>query len=353
MRRAAFVLLLTAASSRALRCWRTASVDYSAANEYVQMHYPHLHGAYFSHPRATVPIHNARMGVYSDAAGKLVPASLSNCGFALLDQTPCTSVGDWTDAAFVRSTYLPVLRRLITEAVEASDSHGKVSEIIFWHMLMRQQGSDYKGPADASGDMVTCGPIAAMAHVDTDMNAYAGNKEQLARIVLANEVVEPGAAPYDSDLTRRLGGGRRFCILNAWRNADGERPIGRAPLALLASQYAEADGLLARFPEHRLDVRRSRWYAFPSMADEVLLFTQYDRKLGRPSELWHCALPDLVEDLQSPPRRSLEIRALVILDEQLPPHLDRWRPCAASRPVLTHKQSGEFCDAQACKRSQS
>ena len=68
-----------------------------------------------------------------------------------------------------------------------------------------------------------------------------------------------------------------------------------APLALLASRYPAAAGELARFPEHTPDPQRSRWYTFPRMQDEVLCFTQYDRKLGRPSEIWHCALPEVVE----------------------------------------------------------
>mmetsp|Transcript_6321 Transcript_6321/g.13121 ORF Transcript_6321/g.13121 Transcript_6321/m.13121 type:complete len:99 (+) Transcript_6321:152-448(+) len=84
------------------------------------------------------------------------------------------------------------------------------------------------------------------------------------------------------------------------------------------------------------------------MDDEVLLFTQYDRKLGRPSELWHAALPELVDgpEADAPPRRSLEVRALVVLDERLPLALDRWRPLEHSRPALTRSESGEFCGEQ-------
>ena len=88
------------------------------------------------------------------------------------------------------------------------------------------------------------------------------------------------------------------------------------------------------------------------METEVLCFTQYDRKSSRPSEIWHCALPEIAEDADAPPRRSFEVRALVIFDETLPRQVDRWRPHEhnRNRPVLTYGESGEFCDEQACKR---
>ena len=102
------------------------------------------------------------------------------------------------------------------------------------------------------------------------MNAYAGEAERLARIVLANQVVEDGASPFSGDLATLLTR-QRFCILNSWTNADPNGPIQRAPLALLASAFPEAAGERARFPEHTPDPTRSRWYSFPNMDDEVPL----------------------------------------------------------------------------------
>ena len=149
--------------------WRTATIDYSAANEYVEAHYPRWHASgYFTPSYSCQPIYNARHGVYDDSLGALVPASLAGCGFALLRPGTEAKVADWDDATEVRATYLPELRRLITEAVDQSQAHDKVRDIIFWHMLIRQQGSPYVGPADPSGGAVSRGPIASMAHVDTD-----------------------------------------------------------------------------------------------------------------------------------------------------------------------------------------
>ena len=351
------ILLVTflAFARSTLQAWQMAPIDYSAANEYVKVHYPHLHTGDYFRPStgpstgADEPIFNGRLGVHDDRRGRLVPASLAECGFALLKPPRAAQVDDWRDGDAVRATYLPKLRQLITDAVEQSPAHGKVSELIFWHMLVREQGAPYVGPSDAASSAVSRGPIAPMAHVDTDVNAYAGHADRLAQLVLANQVIETGRAPFAGDLVEQLSG-RRFCILNAWRNADNDHPILRAPLALLATRHSEVDGPWGRFPEHLPDHTRSRWYAFPRMESEVLCFTQYDRKLGSPSELWHCALSALEEAPGSPPRRSFEVRALVLLEETLPLQLDRWLPLPHNRPVLSHYESGQFCDEQACKR---
>lgn len=346
-------LLSTSARAALQQPWHTATIDYSAANEYVSAHYPFLNGYFAKHePTGFVrePIFNGRDGIFNDASGSHDQASLAACGFGLLSPCPSARILDWTDASAVRHKYLPELRRLITDEVEASPEHGKIAHMIFWHTLIREEGSPYVGPSDPLRAAVTTGPIAGMVHVDTDVNAYAGDASRLASIILANEVVDKGEAPFDGDLASLLTR-QRFCILNAWTNADpAGRPIQRAPLALLASQYSAEAGNLARFPEHTPDPLRSRWYAFPRMDDEVLCFTQYDRKLGRPSEIWHCALPEVSDAADAPPRRSFEVRALVVLDETLPAGRDRWRPLEHTRPTLTHCESGEFCDEQACKR---
>ena len=74
----------------------------------------------------------------------------------------------------------------------------------------------------------------------------------------------------------------------------------------------------------------SRWYLFPRMqADEVLLFSQYDRAVDLPGDTWHCALPEVVttlegEEAESRPRRSFDVRAFVVFEDTVPSHLDRF-----------------------------
>jgi len=52
-----------------------------------------------------------------------------------------------------------------------------------------------------------------------------------------------------------------------------------------------------------------------------------------------------------PPRRSFDIRALIVLDESVPEELDRFSP-DRTRPILTFEESGCFCDEQAADRKQ-
>ena len=119
------------------RPWRTASVDYSAANEYIVAHYAHVHSKdYFATPgQPTEQIYDARLGVWDDEAGAAVPASLASCGFEL--QPSPTSMTCWSDADAVRAVYLPQLRAQLTAAIEGSAAHGKVAEIVFWHPVLR------------------------------------------------------------------------------------------------------------------------------------------------------------------------------------------------------------------------
>ena len=130
-----------------------------------------------------------------------------------------------------------------------------------------------------------------------------------------------------------MSGRRRFAVVNAWRNIDPRSPVCRAPLAVMATRYK--DGETSVVPEASPCTARSRWYVFPEMkADEVLLFMQYDRSADAPSDVWHCALPQMTEGSdvdQLPPRRSFEVRCLVIFDEQVPSDRDRFSGTAVPR----------------------
>eukprot|EP00964_Phaeocystis_antarctica_P096964 scaffold63174_cov76-Phaeocystis_antarctica.AAC.2 len=206
------------------RPWRTATVDYSAANEYIAAHYAHVHSKeYFASPgqasgqasgQAIEPIYDGRLGVWDDEAAAAVPASLESCGFAL--QPSPTSVTCWSDADAVRSGYLPQLWAQLTAAVEGSAAHGKVAEVIFWHPVLRgegdfgkeeddgdeQEGSEGNDGGDGGevgeggdGGVVRSGYVS-VAHVDTDVNAYAEQPaEALAHLVRSSAAADPWPWP--------------------------------------------------------------------------------------------------------------------------------------------------------------
>lgn len=284
--------LLLLGEGRALSVWQWARMDYSAANEYVEAHYGQRF--FFGDDVAVEAICNAR-----EWGG----ASLEGCGFELVQVDEPTA-----DTA----------RSAIAAAVE-----GTASQVVLWHP---QHRSEAPGEGESS--------IATAVHIDTDLNAMSA--EDVGRLV------ENNCVSRTSGLASEIAAGRRFAIVNAWRNADS-KPIARAPLALLATSPNSG-----RFPTDSPDRSQRRWYTFPAMTgDEWLLFKQYDRSLARTSDVWHCALA-AVGDAAAPPRRSFEIRAFVLFDEVVPEDLDRFAGGAESR--LSYEASACFCGEQAAAR---
>jgi hypothetical protein len=114
--------------------------------------------------------------------------------------------------------------------------------------------------------------------------------------------------------------GRRFAIINLWR------PIGSAverwPLAMLDGRTIDTQDLVAsdliyrdKIGETYAVVHRAqhRWYYFPRLEPhEVVLLKIYDSKADGPVRLSaHTAFDDPTSRPEAPPRRSIELRALV------------------------------------------
>ena len=317
--------------------WRTHLIDYSAANQFCETYYGRK--GYFPNTMAKEEIFDGRKGVYDDKDGSLRPASLSSCGFAL-HHSP-TTVTDWSRLDQINDRYLPELAEVIHEAF--SDEDGPtVSHVVFWNPMLRGEG--FKPDNDEDGDRTETSRsgIASMAHLDTDFLVFEGDTEEVVRLIERNRVESlldeqpaPGAplVGRGRELADMVKGSRRFAVVNAWRNISPSGPICRAPLAVLATRYEE--GATSVVPEASPCAMRSHWYVFPKMQeDEVLLFTQYDRSVKGPSDIWHCALPHMAEGddpAALPPRRSFEVRCFVVFAEDVPAREDRFSGDAVPR----------------------
>ena len=337
--------------------WREAEIDYSAANEYIRSHYKtqQLSGhSYFSRVdkdgKAMESIYDARKGFWDDdgqAGGRLVEPSLMDCGF-MLQHAPTTVTIDFKNLEQVQDWYLPQLRSKVIPEAFPND---KISDIVFWHPMYR--GDDQimsKGnirESEQEGVLPTAN-IAPLVHIDTDVGGY-DSTDEIIRLVANNRLDDAEQArPFSSEaLEDVLASGRHFCIVNLWRNVNLHQPVLRAPLAVLSTQYTSCDSSKRFcFPDAKPDPSTSRWYTFPSMtADECLIFLQYDRDIQRPSDVWHCALASVKESVAQP-RRSFDVRALVVFQDDVSPHRDRFAQ-DRTRPHLTHQESGRFCDDQA------
>jgi hypothetical protein len=244
---------------------------------------------------------------------------------------------DWaantsSSGEMLEKDYLSSLRGLLKHTLGP-----QLEKVVFWHPMIR--GTDI---ADLSARTA---PPAALVHIDTDVGAY--ELQDLVKIIQKNSI-EGDNDNDDQIVQEAIRAGKRFVIVNAWRNIDPSKPVQRSPLALCLPDYQSSHKC---FPYAQPETYR--WYTFPEMTtDEVLLFKQYDRKADRISDLWHCALSDVgQQNGANAHRRSLDLRALCILDEQLPSDLDRYSG-HRQRALLSLEESECFCDAQGSKRKQ-
>lgn len=311
-----------------------ATIDYSAANEYVEAHYGNLapRTPYFERSFKEEPIYDARQGVYDDQSNCMKDTTIDSCGFTLLNKP--SRVKDWTSLAQIRYTYLPELQSILQETYPDS----KIRHAVFWNPMLRGQDLQQTRPDDASTPTAS---FAASPHIDTDVGAYNDPKDLISLF----EKNRPSKDQFPTDdLVSYVKEGRRFAIVNAWRNI-AETPVVRSPLALFSVQYDDQKA----FPEAAPNMDRSRWYVFSDMnKDEVLLFCQYDRDVSRPSDLWHCALTH-TGDPSAASRSSFDVRCFIVFDDMVPEKCDRYSDDRLAS-LLTQEESGCFCDQQAERR---
>ena len=341
--------------------WCTATIDYSSANDYILDNYGSKieHQPYFKEQHQVERIYDARnFGVYDDACSKWTTPTLQTCGFSLHPTN--TKVADWRDLDQIRHVYLPELRQLLKTALEQKNAEEgncvRVKEIHFWHPMLRGESfTRMKRPEDR--DRTPSNAVAGVAHVDIDFNGY-DSAESIVEMVEKNLIQEESHAHvFDRKrISHLMSQGHRFAVINAWRNI-APQPVTQAPLALLATRYAEGNNndnnnnnkqkkYTTGFPVNVPNVQTSRWYCFPEMTtNEILLFYQYDRNDKQISDIWHTALPDIrigILDSDSDssavegeggsgngragttPRKSFDLRTLVIFDEKVPTNNDRF-----------------------------
>jgi hypothetical protein len=319
------------------------------------------------------------------------PAILDDCGFQLFHAP--TSVRNFHDMDDVRRHYVRELKESLIPRALGVGNEDEIESITLWHPVLRGEDLAQEPRSDVDGRPST-GPVASQVHIDTDVGAYGWKR--IVDLVNRNRVdsaARPGAedcgggcsgsptttatttktTPFthntkaglmDDPATAADELGLRVVLLNVWRPLVH---VTRAPLGILATRYDPAlppGG--AFFPLAAPDTSTptgSRWYIFSDMQpDECLVFKQFDRRSDKVSDLWHCALPDFTptseqgRDDDDPadssagppptnqPRRSFDIKAMVILKERVPSHLDRFR--VARRPELTLEESEALCNSR-------
>ena len=127
----------------------------------------------------------------------------------------------------------------------------------------------------------------------------------------------------EDEAARLTASGARILQINVWRPIRG--PVERSPLALADASSVQREDLIATdqiFPDRVGEIYNlahapsQRWYYAPQMTeDEVILIKSWDSlEDGRARFTPHGAfnLPETRED--APPRESIEVRTLVVIE---------------------------------------
>jgi hypothetical protein len=227
-----------------------------------------------------VPIFNARLIADS--------LSLDRQGFELVRHP--TAVRNFYDEKEIRDVYHPAAEAFLRATLKAD------RVFIFDHTVRRR----VEGAADIRG----AGPRQPATRVHVDQTDVSGR----------NRVREHLPEEADELLKGRVQ------VINLWRPIRG--PVRDAPLAMCDAQTVAPDDLVASdliYPNRNGETYsvkfnpNHRWYYIPEMTvDEALLLKCYDSATdGRTRFGPHTAFIDPTTPPDTPPRESIELRALV------------------------------------------
>ncbi|WP_334187200.1 CmcJ/NvfI family oxidoreductase [Noviherbaspirillum sp.] len=219
--------------------------------------------------------------------------SLETTGFQLYDAP--SMVTDFHDQEQITDNYY-------REAEEiARHVTGGVKAIVFDHLLRQRE----KGrPALGMGRHGDGSNPSAVGRVHNDYSERSGKRR-------LNMVLPDTHSDFP------------FVILNLWRPVS--YPAVDTPLAVCdARSFPRRDWLECDiiYPDRKGEIYLGRhssdhhWYYYPEMhPGEVLAFKTYDSRSDVPARMTpHCAFDDWTAPRDAPPRRSMEVRCLVILE---------------------------------------
>ena len=240
---------------------------------------------FFEFEEHTVPIGDMR-----EIADTL---SIDREGFELLRHR--TAVEDLYDDDAVDNQYYPEIEALLRQRFDAD-------RVVIFDVTRRSDGG--AGAANRDG---LRGP-AWRVHVDYTVKSGP----QRVKDILG-----------EAEAERLAASGARIIQVNVWRPIRG--PVQRAPLALADASSVRPEELIATdqvFPDRVGEIYNlahapsQRWYFAPCMTpDEVLLIKGWDSlDDGRAQFTPHGAFELLDTDETAPPRESIEVRTLVIVE---------------------------------------
>ncbi len=232
---------------------------------------------------------------------RLASTQLDVQGFELWEAP--SEVRNFDNVTEVRSVYYPEIERLVKLATGANRA------IVFDH-LVRQRRTESE-PLDFGRREEGVSVVPANGRIHNDYTEASGSR----RLEMVIDELQARQSIC------------RFSIVNVWRSIGD--PVIDTPLAVCDSQsISTLDLVQARviYPKREGEIyvlkhsSRHRWYYFPDMYHtEALIFKQYDSELTGVSRFTpHAAFQNPLGVAHQKPRKSIEVRCLVVHDMELP-----------------------------------
>ena len=214
--------------------------------------------------------------------------SLDREGFELVRHP--TAVKNFYDEGEIKRVYYPAVEAFMRAALKAD------RVVIFDHTVRKR--------VDGAADIRGGGPRQPATRVHVDQTLTSGPNRVREHVPEEAEELLKG----------------RVQVINLWRPIRG--PVRDAPLAMADGTTVAPEDLIASdliYPNRSGETYsvkynpNHRWFYFPEMtADEALLLKCYDSATdGRTRFGPHTAFVDPTTPPDTPPRESIEIRALV------------------------------------------
>ena len=234
------------------------------------------------------------------------PASLETMGFAL--KTTPTAVKDFSDDDEVVQTYYEEIIGVIKEA------SGAERVLIFDHTTRESGNTNLNAEAGGSA-----APVPRV-HCDYTAEGAPRRLAQLGKEGIRFRLL--GRELSEAEVDELAAG--RFAFINVWRSICDEHPVMQKPLAVCdANSVPEEDKFKyeLRFPDRtgeNYSLQHSgahEWYYYSRMQkDECLIFKVFDKTEGGPRFVFHTAFDDPHTPADPPPRKSIEVRAIIFYD---------------------------------------
>lgn len=296
-----------------------------------------------------VNVHNARLSA--------IEMNLDKNGFQLHRSTEDV-VGTLQEIDFchqddVVDTYYPTCEEVVTNALKASTSTPITCVCAFDHNVRSNDHSsvgEIKASKQLANDVGTEPPVPQVQNpagiVHADYTSVSGPRRlgDLSKQPKLNDVLRPKLLSQNRSsllepniVQEALDGKRRYAFVNVWRSIDRDNPVKDNHLACIDSQTVGKDELRVfkihytdrvgenyfACPSSSSNDKQHSWCYYPDMTmEEALLIKQWDSRgdiadgSERSTFSIHSAFLDPTAPKNAPPRKSIEVRCIVIWDKE-------------------------------------